>query len=74
MYGTNQSAHPHNLISVLVFFLRKMGPLATHRSPIKDTDQTAPVGSAVAQLVEHYEDRRVVSLRLTTGKVTGLCP
>ena len=32
---------PHSLIRVLVFNLENVGTLATHRAPIKDSEQTA---------------------------------
>ena len=39
--NSDPPAHPHSLIRVLVFRLRKLGPLTIHRAPIKTSDQTA---------------------------------
>ena len=38
---SNQLAHLHHLISVLVLQLKNVGHLAFDRTPIKDSDQTA---------------------------------
>ena len=48
-------AHPHSLIRVLVFRLRKLGPLTIHRAPIKYSDQTARMqkGFSEFSLVAH---------------------
>ena len=44
-------AQPHSLIRVLVFRLRKLGPLTIHRAPIKYSDQTARMQKAVLNIV-----------------------
>ena len=49
---SNQSAHPHSLIRVLVFRLKKRWTLATHRTHNESSDQSAQMRRLIRDCIE----------------------